>query len=232
MVRLALVTSVTCTPPSVPPVSSQISPCVDVAEGEIARLGLGSRAVDVVQDPLDLWTREVRRERQSHLGAESVLAAVSGQLLHDLVGPRVLPDDRVVHGLARTTIPDQGGLALVGDPDRRDVGDGHLVEPRLHDFLRALPDLERVVLDPTRLREDLLVLFLIDGDNFAAVVEHHEARARGALVDCCCVFRHQYLLSPLFAIRHSIWSRTPIPTNPPHTGSWPEPPPETIAACR
>src|SRR4029453_9234404 len=55
---------------------------------------------------------------------------------------------------------------------------------------RARPDLLRVVLDPTRLGIDLLVLLLGDADHLAAVVEEHAARASRALVQCCEVLRH------------------------------------------
>ena len=48
---------------------------------------------------------------------------------------------------------------------------------------RALPDLDRVVLDPAGLRQDLLVLELVAAHLVAAVVEDHEAGAGGALVD-------------------------------------------------
>src|SRR5919108_3597 len=51
--------------------------------------------------------------------------------------------------------------------------------------------------DPAGLRVDLLVLFLVDGDHLAAVVEDHEARARRSLIERGCVVRH----SPLSFLR-------------------------------
>jgi len=39
------------------------------------------------------------------------------------------------------------------------------------------------VLDPARPRQDLLVLELVPADLVARVVEDHEPRARGALID-------------------------------------------------
>ena len=47
----------------------------------------------------------------------------------------------------------------------------------------AFPDLDRVVLDPARLRQDLLVLELMAPDLGAVVVEDHAPGAGGALVD-------------------------------------------------
>src|SRR5207247_4366049 len=106
-----------------------------------------------------------RGDRQARLHAEAVLAAVRRQLVADLVGAGVLPDDRVVDGLPVGAVPDHGRLTLVGHPDRGDVRRRDLVEPGLDDLLRALPDLVRVVLDPARLRVDLLVLLLVDRVN-------------------------------------------------------------------
>ena len=51
------------------------------------------------------------------------------------------------------------------------------------DLLDVGPDLGGVVLDPARLREDLLVLLLVDGDDAAVAVEDDAAAGGGALVD-------------------------------------------------
>ena len=46
-----------------------------------------------------------------------------------------------------------------------------LLEGRGDDGADRLPDLDRVMLDPTRVREDLSEFLLADGDNLAGVVE-------------------------------------------------------------
>ena len=64
--------------------------------------------------------------------------------------------------------------------------DGHetgLPEGAGDDGLGAVPDLERVVLDPARTGEQLLVLELVLRDRAPVVVEDDEPRARRALVD-------------------------------------------------
>jgi len=48
------------------------------------------------------------------------------------------------------------------------VADVHLAESGLHNFLRPLPDFERVVLDPSRARQYLLVCELMTPDLAAA----------------------------------------------------------------
>ena len=119
MVRLALVGSVTCTPPSVPPVrfqSSQVSVLPKIAS---PRLGGLPDPVDVLQDPLDLAAGEVGGRRQPGLAPDHVAAAVAVQRGGDPVGAGVLPDDRVVERPAGLAVPHHGRLALVGDARAR-----------------------------------------------------------------------------------------------------------------
>ena len=187
MVRLALVTSVTCTPPRGPPVrfhSTQVSAVPKIASPVSAR---GAHPVDVLQDPLHLAAGEVRRRRQTRLAPDDVAAAVAVQRRRDPVGAGVLPDDRVVVRPAGAPVPHQRRLTLVGDAQRgqvvrRQVG---RVQRRHQHRRGALPDLDRVVLDPAGLRQDLLVLELMAADLGAVVVEDHAPRAGGALVDRC-----------------------------------------------
>ena len=107
------------------------------------------------------------------------------QPIAEVGGAAVLPDDRVVDGLAGLAIPDDRGLALVGDADGGDVA-----RPELRPAQRLggdgdlrRPDLLRVVLDPAGLRKDLLELLLADGHDGAVVIENDGARAGRALVE-------------------------------------------------
>ena len=78
-------------------------------------------------------------------------------------GAAVLPDDRVVDGLA-VLVPDDRCLALVGDADRGDVVEvGAGVLQRCAGSLElGFPDLVGVVLDPSGVRVVLLELALGD----------------------------------------------------------------------
>ena len=167
-------------------------PAVDRAEQEVARFGLLSSAGNVVEQPANLGAGEVGRQRQPHSGAEAVLAAVARKFGDERVGSRVLPHDGVVDRLPGSAIPHDRRLALVSDPDRGQVA---CRQPRLGQrpadhFPAAGQYLERVVLDPAGPRVDLLVLPLVDRDDCARMVEHDEARARRALVECTHVLRH------------------------------------------
>src|SRR5207244_3927659 len=136
-------------------------------------------------NPACLRAREVGRQRQARLRTEAVLAAATRQLVDDAVGPRVLPHDGVVDGLAGRAVPQEGRFALVCDPDRGDLPafDTAPDQSALDHFLGALPDLLRVVLDPARPWIDLLMLLLVRGDDVPAMVEQHAAGACCALVD-------------------------------------------------
>ena len=122
IVRLALVTSVTCAPPSMPPVRFQIDPAVDRAEHRFAARGRRAHAVDVLEDPLQLGARKIGRRRKAGALANQLPGRAAIQRADDAVGARVLPDDRVVPGLTGLRIPDDRRLALVGDADGGEVG--------------------------------------------------------------------------------------------------------------
>jgi hypothetical protein len=100
-------------------------------------------------------------------------------------GASVLPHDGVGQGAARGALPEQRGLALVGDADGRHVraaqpGGG---ERPGGDVALAGPDLLGVVLDPARSWEDLAEFLLCHRQDSAVGTEGHGARARGALVE-------------------------------------------------
>ena len=161
-----------------------------LAEDRVTAFGGFAHTVDVLEDPLNLAAGEVRRRRQTGLAADDVAVAFAFQRRGDAVGAGVLPHDGVVDGLARGLVPDDGGLALVGDADGVDVAG---VQRRRAQRLRddradVVPHLDGVVLNPTGAREDLLVLLLPDGHDGARVVEDDRARARRALIDCQYVF--------------------------------------------
>src|ERR1700749_3766658 len=97
----------------------------------------------------------------------------------------VLPDDRVVDWMTGFTIPDNGGLTLVGNADS---GNRRAIQARTRDGLGGdpclgRPDFLRVVLDPTRLRINLSKFLLRHRHYIALAVEHHRARTCGALVE-------------------------------------------------
>src|SRR5439155_8693799 len=160
-------------------------PGVGVAEDRLTAFGVGAYPVDVLQDPLDLPGREVRRRRQPGPAADHLAPAVAVQGGGDAVGTGVLPDDRVVVRTAGAAVPHHRGLPLVGDTERGQVGRAQAarVHRGTHHRRRTLPDLHRVVLDPAGTGQDLFVFELVPADLVTAMVEDHEPGAGGALVD-------------------------------------------------
>ena len=116
-------------------------PGVDVAEDEIPGFGLLTGAVDVLEDPADLRARRSRWRAAVPTCPGNGPGPRLGELIDDLVGARVLPDERVVDRLAGGLVPDHRGLALVGDPERGDVvlGGARLVQRLLQHLLGSAP---------------------------------------------------------------------------------------------
>ena len=90
-------------------------------------------------------------------------------------------------------MPDDRGFALVGDPDRSQI---FRPEPAsfhcfLDDTIRAAPNFFWIVLDPSRLGIDLLVLSLSCAYDASGTIEHDEARACRSLINGANVACHR-----------------------------------------
>ena len=97
-------------------------PGIHGTEGEFAGLGEGAGAGDVIEDPGDFRRGEIGVDQQSGALLDQRLAAIAAKALAEIGGAAILPDDRVVDGLTGLAVPDDRGLALVGDADRSNVG--------------------------------------------------------------------------------------------------------------
>ncbi len=96
-------------------------PGVHGAAHELAGLGHLARTLDVVENPGDLGGREVRVGDEAGALADEVRMALGHDPVHYGRGAAALPHDRVVDGLAGEAIPNDDGLALVGDADGADA---------------------------------------------------------------------------------------------------------------
>ena len=140
----------------------------------------------MIEHPGDLRAAEVGREgKAGHVTKAVGPARHRGQTSARLLRAGVLPHDRRVHGLPRGGIPDDDGLALVGDAAGGQVSglQAGFSESRLHDVHGVAPDLGGVVLDPPGTGVALRMLELRAGDHTGLVVDDEAAGARRALVD-------------------------------------------------
>ena len=160
-------------------------PSVHRAEQKLPGLGLFPRTGDVFQDPLDLGGREIGVRHKAGVFPDIVCHAGGlEQLVHKGRGAAALPDDGIVDGAAGGLFPQDGGLALVGDANARNVSGVHaaLGDHLVHHAVLAGPDLHGVVLHPALLRIDLLKFPLLHADNVLLVVKQDRPAAGSALI--------------------------------------------------
>ena len=165
-------------------------------EQQLAALCALACAGDVFKQPVHLRAGEIGVDDEAGLGPEAVRQALGLQAVAVFARAAALPDDSVVDGLACDLVPDDGGFALVGDADGRDVG-GSCAD-LLHGLdgyakLRS-PDLICVVLDPAGFRKVLGEFALRDAAHFAALIEENAAIGSRAGVQGHDVFCHEYVL--------------------------------------
>ena len=94
---------------------------VDGPERQLAALGPLAGAGHIVEHPGDLGRGEIGVEEKPGPGADQRLGAVGLELGAAVGGAAVLPHDRAVDRLAGRAVPDDRGLALVGDADPGDA---------------------------------------------------------------------------------------------------------------
>jgi hypothetical protein len=132
-----------------------------------------------------LLAEKIGIEQQAGLARHLALAAVRAQARAKFRGTAVLPDDGVVDRLSRPSVPDDRGLALVGDADAGDVASLHPrpLHRRAHGRDRGGPDCFHIVLDLAGRRIDLVQLLLRARQRRERAIEDDGARRRGALID-------------------------------------------------
>ena len=180
-VRAALVASVACT---LPPVSRQSKRCRRCRR-RAARSRFRPRARDMVEQPGDLGGGEIGIEQQSGARCDQGLVSLLSQCGAGVRGAPVLPDDCIVDGAAGRAVPDDRGLALIGDADRGDVlrPGADLGERRAYGRKGGRPDRLGIVLDQAGGRIDLGQLLPRARDRGQRSIEQDRARRGGTLVD-------------------------------------------------
>src|SRR5438552_3810726 len=165
---------------------------IDISEEKFAALRALRRPSNVFQYPSQFQAAEICAKRKTSFCAKPVLATLRTEMRNVRADARVLPYDCVHYRLARRLFPDDGCLTLIRNADRCQIVRCQLSFSQCfgHYFSRSLPDLFGIVLHPAWLRENLFVLLLRDTYDAPRLVEHDEARARCALIDCPEIIFH------------------------------------------
>ena len=192
MVRLALVTSVAWTPPSLPPVRFQMTQVSGLPNTASPRSAASRTPGDVVEDPRILPPEKYVaggspvRER-INCASERPASALMIRSVRVSCHTIALYQGWPVFGF-QTIVVSRWLVTPIAARSRAVMFALRIA--RGDHFVGARGDLERIVLDPAGLRQDLRVLELVAGDLVAAVVEHHEAGAGRSLVERADVTGH------------------------------------------
>ena len=136
----------------------------------------------VLGEPGELGAGEVGVQPQPGELGDPRLDSVGPQPVADAGGAPVLPDDRRPGRVQRAAVPDDGGLALVGDPDAGGllVGAGERLAAG-GDGRR--PDVVGLVLDPARAGEQLRELAVAAGQDVALLAHDQRGHPGRSCVD-------------------------------------------------
>jgi hypothetical protein len=138
----------------------------------------------VIEQPLQLGSGKIGIDDEPGLASNELLMACASQCIAGVGGTTILPHDRVGDRPASRAVPQDGCLALIGDPDRRQIrGFDARLGNGLGDNARLRrPDFRRIVLHPPWLWIVLREFPLRDRAHRASVIEHDRAGAGRALV--------------------------------------------------
>src|SRR2546426_8763415 len=123
-------------------------PGIDGAERQLAVLGSFSRALDIVQKPAKFASRKIGVNYQPGLASNVLAETLAFEFVTEAGCSSILPYDCIVERLASEPVPQNAGLALVGDADGRNIGSFQTAfsQGRPAHFKLALPNLPRIVL--------------------------------------------------------------------------------------
>jgi hypothetical protein len=110
--------------------------------------------------------------------------AVSAQSITVFGGAAALPDDSIMKGPAGLTVPDNCGLALIGDTHGGDLIRFHsaFAEHSPGSVQLSRPDLFGLMLNPAGLWIELFKLLLCDCSRASFTVEENGPGTRGSLI--------------------------------------------------
>ena len=154
-------------------------------EGDIWQFPATTSSPKPIQQPAQLASGKISVRHEPRHGFDVLFKSFLAEPGDNRRGSAALPDNRVVQRPAGFPIPEQRGLALVGDADCRDAvqrnaGNADDLAQRVN--LR-IKDRRRVVLHPAGLRINLLKFIALHGDDPRAFVEQNGAGAGCPLIE-------------------------------------------------
>ena len=160
-------------------------PGIDVAEEQFAVAGTFHGTGYVVEDPADLAPGKVRINYQACLRLHEATIERLLQLIAEVSSPATLPNNRRSNGFAGLLVPDNGRLALIGNPAGGDVAgrNTNLRQGGPGGFQLCPPDGHRVLLHPARMRVETVERYRVHGDTFTALIVKSGAGAGGSFVE-------------------------------------------------
>ena len=159
-------------------------PAIDGAKGQFSGLGAAAGTGYGVEDSAQFAAGQIGIQQQAGLLPDGIFLPIGAQLRAQVRSAPVLPDDGVVDRSARGVLPDDGGPARVADADTGNQG-GIITRPSKHlqrDIALRVPDVYRVMFDPSRLRKVLREFLLRDVVDRPGGVEQDGPRDGGSLI--------------------------------------------------
>ncbi len=150
-------------------------PRIDRAECQPSLLGQLARARDMIEQPSHFRPRKICVEHKAGQLLKLVGKPVTPQTVAIISRAPALPDYGVVNRLSRLPVPDDSGLALIGDADSGNlIGPGVRVRKHAPGGIQLRrPDLFGTVFDPSGLRVELFEFLLRYSDRLALAVKQN-----------------------------------------------------------
>ena len=152
-------------------------PTVDGAKGQSTLPCEGAGAFDVFEQPRNFGGGKIGVDNETGFAADGGRVTGGLEAVTILSGAAVLPHDGVMDGFAGLAIPEEGGLALIGDADGGDLFGGELglFQRSFGGGELGFPNRLGIMFHPAGLWEDLRKLLLCHGLHTSGVIENNRA---------------------------------------------------------
>ena len=159
-------------------------PCVDRAEEELVLFRHLSRTWHMVKDPADLSAGKIRIDGKPRYISYRFGMTACAKLFTKIGCTATLPNDGVINGSARSFVPNDGGLALIGDADGGDFlgRDACCNDGFRHGRVLRSVDLKRIMLDVACRGIKLCKFLLRLGNDLSVLIKENGTGAGRALV--------------------------------------------------